>query len=215
MRVIRTELYFEIDDLDDPNILFKEHQLPSVSFAWFHNEYQNINSPSVHIDGFLPLLPISGPVGATQELFPWARTPPDVVFERFLDLTLSGKDEIQGRRDLTRYPRMFRDHKLQQTRALEVILSQSIVIERSPPTSLPVKGMIGDSAQMLVGAYLGSEMVPGHDPLLMLLAAAAGIIVIGSARGISKGLEKGLAQSVEGLFSGRAVRRRRPPPGPP
>jgi len=60
MRVIRTEMYFEISDLEYPDIFLMQRQqylVPSISFAWFRGpEPHVIPEIYLNIEGFMPLL---------------------------------------------------------------------------------------------------------------------------------------------------------------
>jgi hypothetical protein len=149
---------------------------PAISVAWFAGDLEDPANLG-YLDGFLRFTLDGRP-----------------LVERFLALVLQGADDTD--------PRIL-SAPVDLSAAMPVvdyILDQPIVIERSPPKSFPLKRLLGESTQIVIGAYFGSAVAPANSPLLMLVAAAGGIIVIGSAKGISTGLERGLAKKIERAF---------------
>jgi hypothetical protein len=86
---------------------------------------------------------------------------------------------------------------------VEFLLDANIVIERSPPEWAPLKMLIRNSNTITVGTMVGAAALTYP---LMLITVPVGIIIVGAARGISKGLENGLNKRIE-----KALRTRRRP----
>ena len=82
---------------------------------------------------------------------------------------------------------------------VEFLLRSDIVLEGSPPFPLPMVKIAKGGAAVVIGTFLGWGFADGNYPL-MFVTIPTGIIVIGSAIGISKGLENGLNKWIEGLF---------------
>jgi hypothetical protein len=74
---------------------------------------------------------------------------------------------------------------------------QPIVIERSPPVSEPLFGLLHKATFASIGTFMGLAITPGEAPLLMLVTVPLGCIIMGSAMGVSRGLSVGLAKRVE------------------
>src|SRR5262249_54162867 len=79
------------------------------------------------------------------------------------------------------------------------ILQQEIVLERSPPFTLPLQSIMSKAPGIAIGTYVGLQAA-GSEPLLMLITVPGGILAVSSAIGISKALERGLHKAVEKLF---------------
>ena len=67
---------------------------------------------------------------------------------------------------------------------------------------MPLREIAKAGAPVVIGTFLGYEVADGSYPL-MFITIPVGIIVIGSAIGISRGLENGLNKFVEGLFKNK------------
>jgi hypothetical protein len=74
-----------------------------------------------------------------------------------------------------------------------------VVYEQSPPKTTKLSTLIKKSSAAAIGTFIGTQ-VAGADYPLLFVTIPAGIIIVGSAFGISRGLELGLAESVNRLF---------------
>jgi hypothetical protein len=81
----------------------------------------------------------------------------------------------------------------------EEIWRGDVVYEQSPPKTAKLSALIKGSSAAAIGAFIGAE-VAGPDYPLLFATVPAGIIIVGSAFGISRGLETGLAEAVSRLF---------------
>jgi hypothetical protein len=102
--------------------------------------------------------------------------------EKFLASTLFGEDIEKASEPAIRLAR--------------TCLNARVVVERSPLTTITLAGLIGKATSSAIGTYLGAG-IAGFDPVLMLATVPGGLLVVGSAMGIAKGLEAGLSQVVK------------------
>jgi hypothetical protein len=79
---------------------------------------------------------------------------------------------------------------------VDFAMSANIVIERSPPSWITLETVLKGSPRVIVGTFLGATVAAPYYPL-MLITVPAGIIVVGAAIGVSKGLEAGLNQAIK------------------
>jgi len=84
------------------------------------------------------------------------------------------------------------------TSAITQVAEADIVVQRSPPLDIPLKGLLSKSASTVIGTYLGYAVAGDHTSLL-LASVPGGIIVVGTAIGVSRALETGFAQLVVDL----------------
>jgi hypothetical protein len=91
--------------------------------------------------------------------------------------------------------------------------SKQVVITRSPPTLTSFKLLAHGASLVVVGVWLGSELAHAAGvPLLTFVSVPAGMMVVGAASGIGKGLETGLSQWLVGkMTSARRTRQRLKP----
>lgn len=75
-----------------------------------------------------------------------------------------------------------------------------VIVENSPPEAVPFSMLLRSASTAVVGTYIGIRMA--GSPALMLLTVPAGLLVIGSAMGVAKALEKGLNKRVRKLLKG-------------
>ena len=189
MRVIRTELYFEPQDVSAfmgyrrPRFAPRERdaEYPGVAFAWFRTPLpvDPAETPS-----------ILRPIRRRQSL--------EVTREQIsgiLDLFVRDADEGG-------FLRIPSDGSLENRRIVDFILDQEIVMERSPPFSISLKGVL-DKANppMWIGTMVGFGAALWDHPVLRLLTVCGGIIAVSSARGIGAALESGLQKTMKRLFN--------------
>jgi hypothetical protein len=79
------------------------------------------------------------------------------------------------------------------------VLEQPVVIERSPPDALPFSGLLKKASGAFIGTYVGIK-IGENTPLLLLLTVPGGIMIVSSAIGVSKALEKGFNKIVSRAF---------------
>jgi hypothetical protein len=82
------------------------------------------------------------------------------------------------------------------------IIAAPVVIENSPPESIPFSTLLRSASSAVVGTYIGVR-IAGGSPALMLLTVPAGLLVVGSAMGVAKALEKGLNKKIQKLLKDR------------
>ena len=70
------------------------------------------------------------------------------------------------------------------------ILNESIIIE--PPVAETLINLVHGATSTSVGIWLASRF--DADPYVMMITIPAGVIIMGAAFGISKGLERGIAK---------------------
>lgn len=184
MRVITTNVYFDEKDVQGyegyrprPRRDY-DGKNPGVAFAWFGT------NAVVHVEdidnykyfkriqqGSTPLAHIRG----TLDLF--IRDEEDTPF-----FSLPADDSVKS------------------GALVDFLLDQSIVIERSPPFSLSLKGVLTSANTPLwIGTFAGGAAAWDH-PVLLLLTVPGGIIAVSSASGIGRALEAGLNKALKRLF---------------
>jgi hypothetical protein len=72
------------------------------------------------------------------------------------------------------------------------LLGSDVVLEQSPPFGEQLEKLLKLSPGGAIGTFLGYHGVPEGHELYLWIAIPLGIIVIGSATGIGKGLHNGL-----------------------
>ena len=188
MRVIRTEVYFDEKEI---------RQWEGENVAGERYYHDNVRNPGIGVAFFRNYAPFEPhEVENLKEFKPISEVPPTKdYFPSFIDLFIRDADESHFR--VRERPTRVVNKKL-----VEYILSQEIVIERSPPFSISLKGLI-DSANVPVwiGTFIGIEAARWDAPALLLLTVPAGIIVVASARGIGRAMELGLNQLLKRLFN--------------
>lgn len=117
----------------------------------------------------------------------------DAVVPRFIDLSLRGRRTNDVGR-LQSYPvanGSFVDH----------VLNQEIVLERSPPDSLPLLNLLAKGSYFTLGSFLGYK-VGGDSAWIMCFSVPGGVIAMGAAMGVAKGLYNGLSRLIEHGIAG-------------
>lgn len=83
---------------------------------------------------------------------------------------------------------------------VDYLLGQPIVIERSPPITVTLKGLMSSTnLPMVIGTFLGWEVAPDRS-VLLFVTVPGGILVVSSAFGLASALGAGLSKSVKRLF---------------
>jgi hypothetical protein len=185
MRVLTTWLYFELSDvvlLEAPPPTKQDAGMqPGVGVAWFTGDTSSLK-PISESEHFLPL-----------------RVPKDYALTEenlriWIDLFLrGGYDSLFSRNE--RYPL--------NSALVDYVLVQPIVIERSPPITVTLKGLLTTTNfPVWIGTYVGWSVAPEHS-VLLFITIPGGIIVVSSATGLARALAAGLAKAVKKAFEGR------------
>jgi len=95
------------------------------------------------------------------------------------------------------------ERSLKNPTIVDYVLTQPIVIERSPPVHINLKGLItATNLPVWIGTYMGWSVVPDHS-ILLFITVPGGIIIVSSAAGLANALSSGLSTSVKRLFRKR------------
>jgi hypothetical protein len=176
MRVIRTDTFF-----DRPEIGFDVSPLAkSISTAWFKNE-------EGELFGVEPLL-LPGYSSVKSD---------DQGVHRFLIHAL-GYGAIGSNID----PAIFERARWITGNDVTKALSIEVVIEQSPPITLPLSKLLSKAPGVAIGTFIGYQ-IGAESPAIMLLSVPGGILAVSSAIGIAKALERGLHNKVEALFKNK------------
>jgi hypothetical protein len=180
MRVICTEMYFDPSSVR--SILKEWQKNPGLSVAWLH--IQDHDPPSG--DEIHSILDDKQP----KMTFPDSSK----IFDIFTDLSIQN---VQGQVATDAIQKG--DWKVENPGIVEFLRNADIVYENSPPLSLPLREIAKAGAPVVIGTFLGYNVADGNY-LLMYVTIPGGIMVIGSAIGISRALENGLNKFIERLF---------------
>jgi hypothetical protein len=108
-----------------------------------------------------------------------------------LDLFLADAEDIEFSRP---------ERSVKNPDIVDYLLTQPIVIERSPSISITLKGLLtSTNLPVWIGTYMGWSVVPEHS-VLLFITVPGGIIVVSSAAGLAQALGTGLSKSVKRLF---------------
>jgi hypothetical protein len=186
MRVIRTEVYFEPDDVRTGLFTFSEGQRkrivpldnPGISFAFVEGDFSNAE---ITIDSFFQIEDTS-----TREA--------DRALRTFIHSALSVSADASVQKDyLTEWMTGF--SSAIYSPIVEYVMAQDIVLERSPPFGVPLNNILKGASTLSIGTYVGFEALGGHP--LLFLTVPGGIIIVGAAVGIGKALEAGLNKKLK------------------
>ena len=76
----------------------------------------------------------------------------------------------------------------------ELMFGKHVIIENSPLSMESLANLVNSATGVGLGAYIG--FIIGGDTTLLLLTVPAGMVICGSAAGISRALEKGLEKRI-------------------
>jgi hypothetical protein len=94
------------------------------------------------------------------------------------------------------------ERSLKNPDTVDYIITQPVVIERSPPFTVTLKGLLtSTNLPIWIGTYMGWSVAPEHS-VLLFITVPGGIIVVGSATGLASAIAAGLSKSVKRLFKG-------------
>lgn len=82
------------------------------------------------------------------------------------------------------------------------LLETEIAIKRSPIAGIGFASVLRGASNVAIGPYL-SMQAAGEATSLMFVTVPSGILVVCSAAGIGKALEKGLNRQISAIFEGK------------
>lgn len=181
-----------------------------MTIAWIPSPSELPARPDFDDDD--PLQP-----GPFQPFFQAGHRNAEAVVVRYLEVSLSIDEKIEG------YERLFFSHFGGTWRPrqdgpfvlakVQAIYSDTVVIQRSPVSEVPFKDLTKGASSVTIGAYLGTKGVPPDaSPMLLFASVPFGIVVIGTAMGLAKGLENGLQKYIAAKFTQASKPRPRTPP---
>lgn len=193
MRVIRTEMYFDPRDIEwdrEEGI----HANPGIAFAWFkEGESKDGSALGFQTEKNIQLL------DDYQFISNFGPNPNPEIVTPFISHLV--QDLRFGSEEFLNFPTSNR-------RIIQAVLESTIILENSPPEAVDFRRLLGKATSVSLGVYVGVQLA-GAYPLLLIITIPTGIIVMGSAIGISKGLEAGLQKAIKRWFEGRSRKRKR------
>jgi hypothetical protein len=184
MRILTTWTYFDSSQVTvEPPWRGRrrgrgEEPEPGIGVAWCAGDTTSLMSIS-NLKAFRPL-----PGPETQEFN-------EEIFRSYLDAFLMDAEEFEFLRS---------ERSLKNPAIVDYILTQPIVIERSPPIHVTLKGLItATNLPVWIGTYMGWSVVPDHS-ILLFITVPGGIIIVSSAAGLANALSSGLSVAVKRLF---------------
>jgi hypothetical protein len=195
MRVLRTELYFIPVEWEERfGRKLSPFTNPAISAAWFRAP-QEISTVHVlraleeytHLSQ-LVLASEADPLETSRNFFDRVLEP-----ENYLEPPKEGKRLVLN-------PAIGSELGKSGEGFAEAVLDLEIVIEQSPPSLETLKSIIKKSPGVAIGTYIGFTAVGESHPALLFAAVPMGIVVVGSAIGISRALERGLNHAIEASF---------------
>jgi hypothetical protein len=183
MRVLTTWMYFEQSQVTGREFGRRrrgreEEQDPGVGIAWYAGETTAPRDIS-NIKAFRSLR------GGDEEPLNEER------LRDLVDLFLLDAEEFEFDRP---------ERSLKNPAIVDYVLSQPIVIERSPPITVTLKGLLtATNLPIWIETYMGWSVVPDHS-VLLFITVPGGIIVVSFATGLALALSAGLSKSIKRLF---------------
>jgi hypothetical protein len=188
MRVIRTEMYFDRPEFETAA------DVPGVVVAWIKGETRE-----------------QALLGSTA-FAPDGPRDDEAVFSTFEDIQLSGiaSDFFEHKlRETIRYVLYGRASGVARvdSRFIDFVLDQPIVIEQSPPIWIKLKEVVDNFRKdpKAVGAFVG--ILAGYQyPPFLLITVPAGIFLVGSAPAITDAVQRGCVRLINNFFKERKDR---------
>lgn len=186
MRALSTWMYFDRSQVTVEPPFGRprgrgEEPEPGIGVAWFGGDTSNL-IPVSNLKIFRAFPGVENEA-LTEELL-----------RSHIDLFLLDADEHEFQRP---------ERSLKNPVVVDYVITQPIVIERSPPFHVTLKGLItSTNLPVWIGTYMGWSVAPEHS-VLLFITVPGGIIVVSSATGLASALAAGLSKSVKRLFNGR------------
>jgi hypothetical protein len=187
MRVVTTWMYFDSSEVRGERPFHRprgrgEEPEPGIGVAWFGGDTTTLGEID-NLKIFRHLPGLRGEQPLTEELL-----------RDCLDLFLIDAEEFEFSRP---------ERSLKNPQIVEHIFTQPIVIERSPPVHVTLKGLLNSTnLPIWIGSYMGWSVAPEHS-MFLFVTVPGGIIVVGSAAAIADALGAGLSKSMKRLFRSR------------
>lgn len=189
MRVITTWMYFDEKQLKgefrsghpDRGPRRGEKPDPGIGIGWFPGDTTELMSPIDNLKVFRKLRRVPGRDTSLNI----------ETLRGYVDLFILDADEYE-----------FGDTEgsLKNEDVVDYVLSNTFVIERSPPVHMTLKGMVtSTNLPIWIGTYMGWSVVP-ENSVLLFITVPGGIIIVSSATGLANALSAGLSKSVKKLF---------------
>jgi hypothetical protein len=190
MRIIRTEMYFDEDQVSGYEMFRSRHprrgeagKNPGLAFLWIKHEEDDVmelySSPE-----FMAISRGSESFVETDDI------------RGVIDLFIRDADE-------TSFLRITPDGRIRNRDTVDFVLDQQIVMEHSPPFSISFKTVLDQkNSPMWIGTFIGADMAWDH-PVLLLITVPSGIIIVSSALGIGAAMQAGLNKTIKRFFEGR------------
>jgi hypothetical protein len=199
MRLVRTETYYLWSEIKGRFYEARKYD-PGLSVVWIAT-HTNRRIEFSEIQGLADLTVFQRDDGEFNEY----------LTGRFIDLSLRGArmdTRKQFELDVQNFGTSMTLHRGLGKRTLRAerrgisnpglvdeLLNELIVIERSPAESLPLRSVLGGNAFIAVGTWVGFHS--GADGWVLFVSVPGGVILMGAAIGISRGLMSGLHRAVE------------------
>lgn len=187
MRIVTTWMYFDSSQVTaEPPWRERrrgrgEEPEPGIGIAWCAGDTAELMSVS-NLKDFRSLR------GPESEEFN------EEALRSYLDVFLMDAEEFEFSRP---------ERSLKNPAVVDYVLIEPVVIERSPPVHVTLKGLItATNLPVWIGTYMGWSVVPEHS-VLLFVTVPGGIIIVSSAAGLANALSAGLSTSVKRLFRKR------------
>ena len=184
MRVITTWMYFDQSQIKGDGGFGRprgrgEEPEPGIGVAWFGGDTTTLGD-IVNLKIFRRLSGWRGEQSLTEEFL-----------RDCLDLFVMDAEEFEFSRP---------ERSMKNPEVVDYLLTQPIVIERSPPFQITLKGLLtSTNLPVWIGTYMGWSVAPEHS-ILLFVTVPGGIIVVSSAAGLASALAAGLSKSIKRLF---------------
>jgi hypothetical protein len=177
MRVIRTDLYLDQRLGNYPFAPAISPIAKAISTAWFQSDDKEVKVSSGDLRDIIFSMTIPVPRKEAE-------------FKEFLTECL--QEGFRGRY-LEELGFRASEEEVEEAYKMEVVL------ERSPPVTMPLSQLMTQSPGIAIGTYVGLQIGPDHSPM-MLVSVVGGILAVSSAIGVARALEKGLQDRVATLL---------------
>jgi hypothetical protein len=188
MRVLTTWMFFDNSQVTVEPPFGRprgrgEEQEPGIGVGWFAGDTTTMMTPIDNLKIFHRLHGIRREEALSEQLL-----------RNYVDLFLMDAREFEFDRP---------ERSMKNPQIIDYILTQPIVVERSPPLHITLKGLLtATNLPIWIGTYMGWSVAPEHS-VLLFITVPGGIIVVSSATGLASALAAGLSKSVRRLFIGK------------
>jgi hypothetical protein len=181
MRIMRTEYYFDKFQVDWKGHFDSAAENPNIAFAWIIADapVAAADVPNFHIVD-------SSPASKLEE-----EDQENLI--RCMNLFLTSKSD--GMAKAVPFSEQLSPSPANRE-LIEECLESTVVIEQPPIEELSVRQLLARATSWSLGTYPGLA-AEGNSPPLLVITISLGVIIMGTAAGISKGLEAGLHRAIE------------------